>query len=124
MKIFGREPALVLGVTASVIQLITLFFHLSVEWQGAANALTVAVLGFILAAKVSAEAGAAAFIGLGKAAIALGLAWGLKWSPEVQVGIMSFITTGASWFARTQVTAPVPPMVIEGTALSVTDQVD
>lgn len=111
MKLFGRDPALFLGITASVLQLITLFFHLSVEWQGAANGLIVAIVGFVLAAKVSEEAGAAALIGIGKAAIAVALAFGAHMAPELQASVMAILTTLVSFYTRTQVTAPEPPKV-------------
>lgn len=106
-KIFGRDPALFLGAVAGAIQLLSLFLPLSTTQQGVLNALAVAIVGFVLAKAVAADKAAAALIGVAKAAIALGLAFGLKLSPDAQVGIMTAVTAFLSFYTRTQVTAPL-----------------
>jgi hypothetical protein len=106
-KIFGREPALFLGGVAGVIQLLSLFLPLSTTQQGVLNAVAVAIVGFVLAKAVAADKAAAALIGVAKALIALGLAFGLKLSPEAQVGIMTAVTAFLSYAARQSVVAPL-----------------
>jgi hypothetical protein len=108
MKIFGREPALWAALVASAIQMFSAFvLPMSVEAQGALNALTVAVLGAITAFAVSSERGVPALLAAIKALIAVGLAFGLHWSPELQATVMTFAAAIAAMFIRTQVVAPV-----------------
>jgi hypothetical protein len=47
-------------------------------------------------------------VGLLNALLALGIAFGLKWTPDQQAIVMSFVTTASQFFIRTQVTAKVP----------------
>lgn len=108
-KIFGRDPALFGAVLASALTLLSLFLHLSTEWQGSANAVILAAIGFYVAVRAKADGSAALFVGLAKAVLALGLAWGLKLDPAVQAEIMALVTTLASFYVRTQITAPVGP---------------
>jgi hypothetical protein len=46
-------------------------------------------------------------MGVLKALLALGLAFGLKWSPDMQSTVMVAVTALAAMFVRTQVAAPV-----------------
>ena len=109
MNYLKREPAQILGFVAAVIQLASaLFLHLSVEAQGATNAVAVALLGFALAASVSAEKAAAAASGVVQAGIACALAYGLALAPEVQSSIMVFVSAVTAFWIRGQVVAPVP----------------
>lgn len=114
MKIFGREPALWLGLIAAAIQLVSsLVFPLTTDQQGVLNALAVAVFGAIAAFAVSRDQGVPALLGALKALIAVGLAFGLHWSPELQGEVMAFATAISAVITRTQVTAPVPPAPAE-----------
>lgn len=109
MNYLKREPAQILGFVAAVIQLASaLFLHLDVAEQGALNAVAVALLGFVLAAAVSAEKAAAVASGLVQACIACALAFGLALAPEVQSSVMVFVSAVTAFFIRTQVVAPVP----------------
>ena len=109
MKIFGREPALILGVIASAIQLVSAtVLPLSVEQQGVLNAVAVAVFGFVTAWAVSAEKAAPAVLGLVQAVLACALAFGLHLEPATQGAVMAFATALVSAFVRQQVVAPVP----------------
>lgn len=108
MKIFGREPALILGLVAAGIQLFSaLILPLSVGQQGVLNAVAVGVIGFVTAVSVSSERAAAALIGLAQSVLACALAFGLDLAPDAQGAIMAFVTALASAFVRTQVSAPV-----------------
>lgn len=107
--LFQREPALWLGLIAGVVQFVSAqIFPLTVDQQGALNAVASAVLGVVLAFAVSTDQGVPAILGLAKALIALGLAFGLHLDPHVQASAMALLELITSFFTRTQVTAPVP----------------
>lgn len=109
MKLWGREPALILGLVASAIQLFSaVVLPLSIEQQGVLNAAAVAIVGLVTAAAVSAEKAAPAVLGLVQAVLACALAFGLALEPEVQGAAMAFATALVSAFVRQQVVAPVP----------------
>jgi hypothetical protein len=109
MLVFGREPALIVGAASAAIQFVSaVVFPLSVEQQGALNGVVALLLGLVVAWKVSAEKAAAALVAVFQGLIAVGLAFGLDWSPSVQSAVMLLVTAAASFFVRTQVTAPVP----------------
>lgn len=114
MKIFGREPAMILGLIAAAIQLLSAtLLPLTVEQQGVLNAVAVAVIGLVTAAAVSAERAAPAVLGLVQAVLACALAFGLAVSPETQGAVMAFVTALVSAFVRTQVVAPVPAVAVD-----------
>jgi hypothetical protein len=114
VKIFGREPAMILGAIAAAIQLLSAtLLPLSVEQQGVLNAVAVAVIGLVTAAAVSAEKAAPAVLGLVQAVLACALAFGLQMSPETQGAAMAFVTAMVSLFVRTQVVAPVPASSVD-----------
>lgn len=109
VKIFGREPALILGLIASAIQLFSaVALPLSIEQQGVLNAVAVAVVGLVTAVAVSAEKAAPAVLGLVQAVLACALAFGLALEPATQGAIMAFATALVSAFVRTQVVASEP----------------
>jgi hypothetical protein len=108
--IFGREPAWWAALFAVFLQMVSAFgLDLSVETQGLVNALVTAILGFVVAAAVSAEQAVPALVGVFKAGIAVALAFGLHLAPEAQSSFLLFaelLLTGL--FVRPVVTAPVP----------------
>lgn len=115
MKIFGREPSLILGLIAAAIQLLSAtLLPLNVEQQGVLNAVAVAVIGFATAAAVSAEKAAPAVLGVVQAVLACALAFGLAVPPETQGAVMAFVTALVSAFVRTQVVAPTPAAAVDG----------
>lgn len=106
MSILKREPALVLGLFAAIIQLgSATLLHLSVDQQGLLNAVAVAVMGLIAAWAVSEGAAAAALSGLVKALIACALAFGAHLSGDLQSSVMVFVSAASAFWLRTQVTA-------------------
>lgn len=106
--LFGREPALFLGLIAAAIQIgSSTFLHLTTEQQGALNMAVAAVVAVVLAWRVSAEKGAAALIGLTQTLTAGVLAFGFELSAELQSSIMALVMAGVSFYTRTQVVAPV-----------------
>jgi hypothetical protein len=114
VKIFGREPALILGLVAAAIQLVSAtVLPLSIEQQGVLNAVAVAVIGLLTAAAVSAEKAAPAVLGVVQAVLACALAFGLALEPATQGAIMAFTTALVSAFVRTQVVAPEPAVAVD-----------
>lgn len=107
MKIFGRDPALLLALFAAVVQLASIGLHLGEAQQGALNAVAIGVVGLATAVAVERDKLAAALLGLLGAAIALALAFGLQLSSDVQAGVMAVATAVIAAFIRTQVTAKV-----------------
>lgn len=105
----GREPAQIAAALAAAVQLATsLAIPLSVEQQGAINAASVAVAGFVTALVVDQERAAPMVAGVLQAILALGLSFGVALPQPVQSTIMTALTTLAAWWLRTQVWAPVP----------------
>jgi hypothetical protein len=112
MRILGREPAALLGLVAIVVKLVTAFgASWSIDVQSGINAVAAAAVGLYVAWKVG-DGLIAAITGLAQAAIALAVGVGLQWSPEQQAVVMAFVQLAASWFIRTQVTAPMPAGVV------------
>lgn len=115
-----REPALILGLIAAIVQVVSAFvFHLTVDQQGTLNAVAVAVAGLLTALSVKSEQLAPLILGLVQAVIAVGLAFGLVLSPDNQSVIMSLAAAVVAMFVRSVVVAPVPAVVPRATVLPV-----
>lgn len=107
-KVFGRDPILWTTAAAAVVQAFSAFIlPVSIEAQGAIAGFTLALLGLMGAAALHDGTWAAALVALLKAGIAVGLAFGLSWSPEQQAEAMFFIQAVLSLLVRQQVVAPV-----------------
>lgn len=105
----SREPALLLALIATTVQMVSAFLiPLTEGQQGVLNALAVAVAGLVTAVMVRSDQLAPAILGVVQAILALGLAFGLALSPENQAVIMSFAAAVVAMFVRQIVTAPVP----------------
>lgn len=108
MKVFGREPALILALVAAAVQMVSGFaFELTTDQQGVLNAVAAAVVGLATAWAVARDGLAPAILGLVQSVLALGLAFGLSMSPENQVTIMAFAAAVVAMFVRTQVVSKV-----------------
>jgi len=108
LTIFGREPALWLGLLAAALKLATAFgLDLSIDQQSLINAAAAAIIGVAIAL-LTRDGIPAAILGGAQALLALGLGIGLHVSGDQQAVIMSFVAVVISMFVRTQVTAPVP----------------
>lgn len=109
VKIFGREPSVILGAIAVAVQFVSAFVvNVDQNTQTAINAVAVALVGFIVAYMVKDEAAFASFVGLAQAALALGMNLGLDWSTDRQAAAMAALTIAAQfWLVRDRVTAPV-----------------
>jgi hypothetical protein len=111
-RIFGREPAYWLSLASGLIAFVSaVVTPLNIEQQGLLNAAVAALVGVITAGVLAGEKSVAALVGLGKALIAVGLAFGLSLSPEVQsttMVLVEIVLTGL--LVRPAVIAPVPPV--------------
>lgn len=110
MKVFGREPALVMAFLSSLIAVISSFiFPLNTEQQGALNAGVVIVFGFVTAALVAREKLVPAAEGLVRGVLAIGISFGLHLSPEQQGVVVTFVSLAVALLGiRPQVVASVP----------------
>lgn len=107
--IFGRDPAVILALAGTGIQLFAAFaINLSIGQQSALNAIVAAGVGIFIAFTVK-DGQVAAVLGFAQALIALAIGFGLSLSADNQAVIMSFVGTAAGMFIRTQVIAPVSP---------------
>jgi len=111
MRILGREPAYWLALVSALVALVSATaLPLSVEQQGLVNAAAAALLGVVTAWALAGERLVAALVGAFKALIAVGLAFGLALSPEVQstaMVVVELVLTGL--LVRPAVVAPVGP---------------
>lgn len=110
--VFGREPSVILGLVAVVVQFFSAFaMEVRPDTQTAVNAAAAAAVGLLVAWKVH-DGVLAALTGFAQAGLALGMNLGLDWSTAKQAAAMAFITVVAQAFVRTQVTAPVPAQAL------------
>lgn len=110
MKIFNREPAILMALAASIISFIGAFVvHLSDGQQTVLNAVVAAVFGLIAAWGLSKDRLVPAIMGVAQAVLNVTLAFGLHLSAERQSIIMGLVSTlVAALIVRPQVTAKVP----------------
>lgn len=117
MKIFGREPALILGFIAAAVQSLFAFgVNVSPGVQTAINAIAAAVVAVISAIVLKNGALGASLMQLATAGMALVVGLGLDWSTERQGWVMSLVAAGIALFTRTQVEAPIPSVHLERTS--------
>ena len=107
--VFGREPAYWLALISGLVAFVSAtVMTLTAEQQGVVNACAAALFGAITAGLLAGEKSVAALVGLFKALIAVGLAFGLSLSPEVQstaMVVVELVLTGV--LVRPNVIAPV-----------------
>ena len=111
MKLFGREPALIMAVVGAVIAWIA---TLEMEWLNAGQ--STALITFLSAVAIAATTrpwAPALFVGVVSAGAALAAAYGLHWSDEAVTGLGTIILTGFALFGiRPQVTPSADPVPI------------
>jgi hypothetical protein len=113
-KLFGREPALLLGFAAAALKLVAAFgLDVNADQQALINAVLAAVVGVWLAIVAKSGAWAAALMQLAQAVMALFVGFGLDWSADKQGLVMAMVAAVLALFERTQLTAPVPSTRLE-----------
>lgn len=90
--ILGREPAYWLALVSGLVAFVSAaVFPLTTDQQGVVNACAAALFGVITVGFLDKEKSVAVIVGFFKALIAVGLAFGLSWSPEVQSTTMVLV---------------------------------
>jgi hypothetical protein len=109
-----REPALFwIGLVAPIVQALAAFLLVdNPETQGVVNAAAVAVAGALVAFLVKADNLVPALTGAAQAVLAVGIAFGLDWTPEQQVALLVPVGMVAAYVVRDRVVAPVPAPVV------------
>lgn len=104
----GREPAALAALARAGIALFSAFFMtLSLEQQGALNAVVAALLGVVVAVSVAAEKAWPLLVGLVEAAVYLAVAFGWQVPAEKQALIVAFTAAVVAVVVRDRVDAPV-----------------
>lgn len=112
MKIFGREPALIIAVLVALIQALGAFaFKLTPGTEGGLIALVTAAGGVWTAFHLPdwQDKALPALLGFAQAGFALYLAFGHDLPATQQATIMNLITVVFALVVRRNVNAPVPP---------------
>lgn len=105
----ARDPVIYTNLVAvAVVAVSTFVLPLTADQQGVLNGLALAVAGLWSGWKVS-DGQLALGVSLFKALVAVGVAFGLHWTPEQQMVLVALVTGLGAAFVRTQVGAPVPP---------------
>lgn len=112
MKIFGREPAVLIGLIEAGLALAVLtVWDLSGEQVAVVMAVVLAVFG-VIQGIFTTETLFGAVLGLTKAVLALMIGFGFEMSPEVVAGVVAFVSAFlATVVVRPQVSpAEVPSL--------------
>lgn len=105
MKLFGREPAVFLGVAASIVALLIVTGVL--DWTNEQAGLLMAAAAAVVAvgtAFFTHDVTLGLLIGLAEAVFAVFLGFGVELSPELTAAIIGVVTTLFGFFQRTQTT--------------------
>lgn len=104
-----RDPVFLTQLAAAIIAAVSTFLiDLTVDQQGALNALVVFLASVASAWKVS-DGQLAVLVGGFKAVLAVGLSFGLHLSPEQQLVLIVLIQAIGAGYVRTQVGSKLPP---------------
>lgn len=108
MKFLNREPAVLIALFASLLQLLGAhLFHFSADTQGVIVAVVTAGFGVWTAFHLTQDKILPAILGFAQAAFSLFLAFGADVPAVDQANILGFVTVVVGLFVRTQVTAKV-----------------
>lgn len=106
--IFGREPALLLGLLqAALLAGVTFGLDLTAGQQGVITALASAGVGLWVASKVERDKLVPKVLGFVQSFVALAVAFGWDATPETQGVVMTLAAAVVAMYTRTQVTASV-----------------
>lgn len=114
----SRDPAVTVEALVAAGLGALLLFGLPDDSKSYISALILAVGGVLTAAWVKKEKVLPAVIGVIKAVFALVVGLGVALDPNVEVGVIMVISALATFFVRTQATAPI---TVDGTVLSSID---
>jgi hypothetical protein len=109
MRIFGREPAVIIEMLVSVALGVLLTAPLEASTLSYANAVVVAAGGVLTAVFVKGDQALPALTGFIKAVFALVIGLGVALPVNLETGIIAIVSAIGTAYVRTQVIAPVPP---------------
>lgn len=111
MKIFGREPAALVGLVEGLLAVLLSFglFALDQEQVAAIVAVVTAVLG-VVTAYATKDTMLGVIVGLGKSVLVLGAAYGLALNDSQTGALIAAITLLAGFWHRSH-TSPVETVV-------------
>lgn len=111
MKIFGREPAMILSAIYAVLSLLSAFvLHWSENQVSLVNAVLAALMALILWKTLVGDGQFAAIVNFIKAVFALAIGFGLHMTAQNQAIVMgSVVPIVSALIVRPQVTAQPPP---------------
>lgn len=108
MKLFGREPAVWLGLVAVAVQFLVAWgVNLSEEQQAGVNAVATLAMGLAVAVTSARDQIVPAASGLLVGVLQLAVSFGLDLSQEKIATAGALLTALLAAWLRTQVTAPV-----------------
>ncbi|MFD5899048.1 hypothetical protein [Streptomyces sp. NPDC060366] len=114
MKLFGREPVVVLGAVAVFLKLLAgNGVNVSETQQTLINAFLACAVAVASAVVLKNGAVYAALLQFSSAALALFVGFGLDMSTEQQAGWMAFVSAVLAVVERREVTAPVAETRLE-----------
>lgn len=113
MKVFAREPALLLGLIAAGVKLLGYEMNVSAGVQTAINAIAAGVVAIIIAFVAKNGAWGAAILQTAQAVMSLFVGLGLDWSADRQALWMASIAAGLAVVERFIVTPPLPTTGLE-----------
>jgi hypothetical protein len=114
MRVFGREPVILLAFLATVLKLSAAYgLDVSDTEQGAIMAVLSLIVALVTAVVLKTGAAAAAIVNLAQGVLALFLAFGLEMAAETQALWMLAVEGAVALFLRREVTAPVQALRIE-----------
>lgn len=114
MKIFGREPVVILAFIAVALKLASAYgLDVSADQQGAIMAVLSLGVAVVTAIVLKNGAVGAAIINLAQGALALFLAFGLDLTADQQALWMALIESAVALWVREKVVAPVTILPIE-----------
>ena len=111
MKIFGREPALWMGIIQGVIAL--LIASDVVDWTQEQTTWLLAAIaaGFaVLTAWMTGETWMSLLVGFAGAVVACVLGFGVEMSPDLQASIVGLVAVFAAFYTRTQTSPADTPL--------------
>jgi hypothetical protein len=115
--LFGREPALLLGLIAAGVKLLGYELNVSDGVQTAINAVAAGVVAIIIAIVAKNGAWAAAILQTAQAVMSLFVGLGLDWSADRQALWMATIAAVLAVVERFIVTPPVAVTRLEQSSL-------
>lgn len=113
MRLFAREPALLLGLIAAGVKLLGYELDVSDGAQTAINAVAAGVVAIIIAFVAQNGAWAAAILQTAQAVMSLFVGLGLDWSADRQALWMASIAAFLAVVERFMVTPPLPTTALE-----------